>query len=53
MNRIHMWHRMAYMGFIIVKCGRKVRATQFTDQPEKVTCLACLKHMGQVAKEQH
>ncbi|MDO7911365.1 hypothetical protein Q6A49_12560 [Pseudomonas sp. 22-AL-CL-001] len=51
--RTHMWHRMAYMGFIIVKCGRKVRSTQFTDQPGKVTCLACLKQMGQAAKEQH
>lgn len=46
MNKFHMWHRMTLMGNVIVKCGRKVRATQFTDQADKVTCLACLKRMG-------
>ncbi|MBD1553853.1 hypothetical protein [Pseudomonas typographi] len=46
MTKIHMWHRMAYLGLIAVKCGRMVKATQFTDQPEKVTCQACLNAMG-------
>ncbi len=46
MTRVHMWHRMGYMGLIVVKCGRKVKSTQFTDQPENVTCQACLSAMG-------
>ncbi|MBF8720478.1 hypothetical protein [Pseudomonas guariconensis] len=46
MNKIHMWHRMAMLGLISVKCGRMVKATQFTNEPKKVTCLACLKKMG-------
>lgn len=45
MTRVHMWHRMAYLGLIGVKCGRMVKATQFTNEPGKVTCLACLKNM--------
>lgn len=45
MSKTHMWHRMAYMGLIVVKCGRKVKSTQFTNDPEKVTCNTCLKKM--------
>ena len=45
MNKVHMWRRLAYMGMIVVQCGRKVSACQFTNDPSKVTCLACLKAM--------
>ena len=34
------------MGWIVVKCGRKVRATQFTNDKSKVTCENCLKKLG-------
>lgn len=50
MNRIHMWHRMAYMGLVAVKCGRLVKSSQFTPERSSVTCKACLNAM---AKEQH
>ncbi len=46
MLRVHMWHRMAMLGLIIVKCGRMVKATQFTNEPGKVTCRVCLKRMS-------
>ncbi|ANC00661.1 hypothetical protein AB688_00445 [Pseudomonas putida] len=46
MTRTHMWHRMAMLGLIVVKCGRMVKATQFTNEPRKVTCKACLKRMS-------
>ncbi len=45
MIRKHMWKRISMMGLIEVQCGRKVKATRFTDQPELVTCIACLKRM--------
>lgn len=45
MKKIHMWQAMSLMGFIRVKCGRKVRATQFTNDAKKVTCEVCLKKM--------
>lgn len=46
MNKIHMWSRMGMLGLIYVKCGRKVKATQFTDNPKNVTCQACLNRMN-------
>jgi len=45
MNKKHMWSRMSMLGLIVVKCGRKVKATQFTNDPKRVTCAACLKKM--------
>lgn len=45
MTKVHMWQRMAMLGLIHVKCGRMVKATQFTDDPKKVTCKACLNRM--------
>lgn len=45
MRKAHMWSRMAMLGLIEVKCGRLVKATQFTNEPKEVTCLACLKQM--------
>lgn len=47
MGKTHMWHRMSMLGLISVKCGLKVKATQFTNEPSKVTCKACLKKMEQ------
>lgn len=46
MGKVHMWSRLSYMGLVKVKCGRLVKATQFTNDPRKVTCKACLNAMG-------
>jgi len=46
MNKVHMWQSLSMLGLIRVKCGRKVKATQFTSDRSKVTCAACLKKMG-------
>jgi len=43
--KTHMWKRMSMLGLVEVQCGRKVKATQFTPDAEKVTCGACLKEM--------
>lgn len=45
MSKVHMWQSISMLGLILVKCGRKVKATQFTNDPKKVTCGACLKKM--------
>lgn len=45
MSKIHMWRSLSMLGLIRVKCGRKVKATQFSDDPKKVTCEACLKRI--------
>lgn len=45
MTKIHMWQSLAMLGLIRVKCGRKVKATQFTNDRTKVTCVVCLKKM--------
>lgn len=45
MSKVHMWHRMAYMGLVSVKCGRLVKASQFTPEASSVTCKACLNAM--------
>lgn len=45
MSKVHMWYGATMLGLIRAKCGRKVRATQFTTYPENVTCEACLKKM--------
>ncbi|WP_157966876.1 hypothetical protein [Pseudomonas sichuanensis] len=45
MKKVHMWSRMAMLGLIEVKCGRLVKATQFTNEAKKVTCLACQNQM--------
>ena len=45
MNKVHMWYRLSMLGLIEVKCGRKVRATQFSNDKFKITCAACLKEM--------
>lgn len=45
MSKVHMWHRMAYMGMVEVKCGRLVKASQFTPEMANVTCKACLNAM--------
>ncbi|EKT4494998.1 hypothetical protein QEM27_002728 [Pseudomonas putida] len=45
MKKVHMWSRMAMLGLIEVKCGRLVKATQFTSEASDVTCIACLKQM--------
>lgn len=49
MTRIHMWKRLSMMGLIEVQCGRKVKATRFTNDPERVTCIACLNKMSATA----
>jgi hypothetical protein len=46
MTKTHMWKRLSMLGLIQVKCGRKVRSTQFTNDPGRVTCVACLKKMS-------
>lgn len=51
MGKMHMWHRLSMLGLIAVKCGRKVKATQFTNDPGKVTCEACLNRMESSNKE--
>jgi hypothetical protein len=43
--KTHMWKRIAMLGLIHVQCGRKVKSTQFTNDPERVTCEACLRQM--------
>lgn len=48
MSKIHMWQSLSMLGLIRVKCGRKVKATQFSDDPKKVTCVACLKKMKEI-----
>lgn len=47
MNKIHMWQNLSMLGLIRVKCGRKVKATQFSSDSEKVTCEACLKKIAE------
>ena len=44
-NKIHMWQSLSMLGLIRVKCGRKVKATKFTNDTSKVTCQACIKKM--------
>ena len=46
MTKLHMWSRLGMLGKIVVRCGRKVKSTQFTDQPSKVTCEACQNAMA-------
>jgi hypothetical protein len=46
MKKLHMWSRLGMLGKIVVRCGRKVKSTEFTDQPSKVTCVACLNAMA-------
>lgn len=45
MSKIHTWNRMAMLGLIQVKCGRMVKANQFTNDSKQVTCKACLNQM--------
>lgn len=46
MTKIHMWKRMAMLGLIHVRCGRRVKSTQFTNDPALVTCVACMNKMS-------
>lgn len=46
MTKLHMWSRLGMLGKIVVRCGRKVKATEFTNQADKVTCQACLNAMA-------
>lgn len=45
MNKLHMYQHFSMLGLIRTKCGRKVKATQFTNDAAKVTCESCLKKM--------
>lgn len=51
MTKIHMWQSLSMLGLIRVKCGRKVKATQLTNDLEKVTCEACIKRINPDSKE--
>lgn len=44
--KTHMYKKFSMLGLITVQCGRKVKATQFTNDPKKLTCKACLNAMG-------
>lgn len=46
MTKVHMWKRVSMLGLIQVQCGRKVKASQFTNDPDRVTCGACLNKMS-------
>ena len=51
MSKVHMWQSLSMLGLIRVKCGRKVKATQFTNDLKKVTCEACIKRINPASKE--